>query len=91
MSLDVTKIDEAALARWLEQNLEGFKGPLTATKFGDGQSNPTYGIEAASGAYVLRRKRPGMLLKSALAVDREFSVQRALAGSGVPVPKMFVV
>ncbi|MFO1115629.1 MAG: phosphotransferase [Beijerinckiaceae bacterium] len=91
MSLDVTKIDEAALARWLESNLEGFRGPLTATKFGDGQSNPTYGIAAASGAYVLRRKPPGVLLKSAHAVDREFRVQRALAGSGVPVAQMYVL
>ena len=88
MSLDVKSLDEAALARWLEKNLDGFRGPLTARKFGDGQSNPTYGIEAASGAYVLRRKPPGVLLKSAHAVDREFRVQQALAGSGVPVPKM---
>ena len=91
MSLDVKTIDEAALAAWLEQNLDGFKGPLEAKKFGDGQSNPTYLIEAASGAYVLRRKPPGVLLKSAHAVDREFRVQKALAGSGVPVAKMFVL
>jgi aminoglycoside phosphotransferase (APT) family kinase protein len=91
VSLDVKTIDEAALASWLEQNLPGFKGPLKAKKFGDGQSNPTYLIEAASGAYVLRRKPPGVLLKSAHAVDREFRVQKALAGSGVPVAKMFIL
>jgi aminoglycoside phosphotransferase (APT) family kinase protein len=91
VSLDVKTIDEAALARWLEQNLPGFRGPLTAKKFGDGQSNPTYLIEAASGAYVLRRKPPGVLLKSAHAVDREFRVQKALAGSGVPVAQMYVL
>jgi len=91
MSLDVKTIDEAALARWLEQNLPGFKGPLKSKKFGDGQSNPTYLIEAASGAYVLRRKPPGVLLKSAHAVDREFRVQKALAGSGVPVANMHVL
>ena len=91
MSLDVRTLDEAALARWLEANLPGFKGPLTGKKFGDGQSNPTFGIEAASGSYVLRRKPPGVLLKSAHAVDREFRVQKALAGSKVPVAKMHVL
>ena len=91
MSIDVKSIDEAALARWLEQNLAGFRGPLKAKKFGDGQSNPTYLIEAASGAYVLRRKPPGVLLKSAHAVDREFRVQRALAGTQVPVARMDVL
>lgn len=91
MSLDVKTLDEARLASWLEKNLDGFKGPLKATKFGDGQSNPTFLIEAASGAYVLRRKPPGVLLKSAHAVDREFRVQRALAGSGVPVARMFLL
>lgn len=91
LSLDVKTIDEAALAAWLEKNLAGFEGPLKARKFGDGQSNPTYLIEAASGAYVLRRKPPGVLLKSAHAVDREFRVQKALAGSGVPVADMYVL
>ncbi|MFV0280114.1 MAG: phosphotransferase [Rhodoblastus sp.] len=91
MSLDVTSLDDTRLTPWLEKNLDGFKGPLKAKKFGDGQSNPTFLIEAASGAYVLRRKPPGVLLKSAHAVDREFRVQKALAGTGVPVAKMFVL
>ena len=37
---------------------------------------------------MLRRKPPGILLKSAHAVDREFRVQKALAGTDVPVAKM---
>lgn len=89
--LDVTALDETALARWLEAHLPGFRGPLKSKKFGDGQSNPTFLIEAASGAYVLRRKPPGLLLKSAHAVDREFRVQKALAGSGVPVARMDIL
>ena len=91
MSLDVKTLDEARLATWLEKNLKGFRGPLKATKFGDGQSNPTFLIEAASGAYVLRRKPPGVLLKSAHAVDREFRVQKALAVTGVPVANMYLL
>ncbi|MFP4519278.1 MAG: phosphotransferase [Oceanicaulis sp.] len=85
---DALKFDEAALKAWLEQNVEGFEGPLTIEQFKGGQSNPTYKLEAKSGRYVLRRKPPGKLLPSAHAVDREFKVMRALGGEGFPVPKM---
>ena len=66
----------------------GFRGPITVEKFATGQSNPTFKLTTASGAYVLRRKPLGQLLKSAHAVDREFRVQRALAGTDVPVARM---
>jgi aminoglycoside phosphotransferase (APT) family kinase protein len=75
------------LADYLDSHVEGFRGPLTATKFKGGQSNPTYLIEAASGRYVLRRKPPGALLASAHAVDREFRVISALHGGPVPVAR----
>ena len=38
----------------------------------------------AIARYVLRRKPPGKLLPSAHAVDREYRVMAALAGTGVP-------
>jgi aminoglycoside phosphotransferase (APT) family kinase protein len=76
-----------SLATYLEAQVEGFRGPLTATKFKGGQSNPTYRIDAASGTYVLRRKPPGALLPSAHAVDREFRVLQALHGSAAPVAR----
>ena len=79
--------DESVLAEYLTANVEGFSGPLSAKKFSDGQSNPTFLIEAASGKYVLRRKPPGELLKSAHAVDREFKVMSALRDTDVPVAK----
>lgn len=84
-------LDTDALCAYLETSIDGFSGPLTAEKFPGGQSNPTYRIDAASGAYVLRRKPPGKLLKSAHAVDREFRVMSALAGSKVPVPTMRIL
>lgn len=84
-------LDTDKLCEYLEANIDGFKGPLTAEKFAGGQSNPTYLIEAASGRYVLRRKPPGNLLKSAHAVDREFRVMSALADTPVPVPAMRVL
>lgn len=77
------------LAAYLEQRVAGFRGPLSAQKFAGGQSNPTFMITAASGKYVLRRKPPGVLLKSAHAVDREFRVISALAESDVPVAKVY--
>ena len=77
-------LDEAALAAALDAAIPGFRGPVTATKFKGGQSNPTYRLDAESGTYVLRRKPPGTLLASAHAVDREFRVLSALQGH-VPV------
>jgi len=85
----VDALDELALASYLEANVEGFKGPLSATKFAGGQSNPTFKIDAESGSYVLRRQPPGKLLKSAHAVDREYRVIQALRNSDVPVPRVF--
>jgi len=73
------------LARCLQEQVPGFRGPVVATKFKGGQSNPTYLVEAASGKYVLRRKPSGTLLPSAHAVDREYRVLSALHGGPVPV------
>ena len=73
----------------LEAGVAGFSGLKEIEKFNTGQSNPTYLLTAESGKYVLRAKPPGMLLKSAHQVDREFRVMKALKGSGVPVPEMF--
>lgn len=84
-------LDTDAVARWARDHLPGFDGSLSATKFVGGQSNPTYRLQTPSSAYVLRRKPPGVLLKSAHAVDREFRVQRALAGTDVPVAQMYAL
>lgn len=89
--MDATKLDTEAVATWLTGNMPGFEGPLEAEKFAGGQSNPTFALTSPSGRYVLRRKPPGVLLKSAHAVDREFRVQKALAGSDVPVAGMHVL
>jgi aminoglycoside phosphotransferase (APT) family kinase protein len=90
MSLAMTDpfaLPESALADYLGKTVRGFAGPLRASKFKGGQSNPTYLIEADSGNYVLRRKPPGELLASAHAVDREFRVLSALIDTAVPVAR----
>ncbi len=76
---------EGRLEAWLCEHVEGFRGPARAEKFPGGQSNPTYRLDAESGSYVLRRKPPGKLLKSAHAVDREYRVISALMDTDVPV------
>ena len=85
----VDQLDELLLADYLTQHLMGFKGPVTATKFAGGQSNPTFKLETANQSYVLRRQPPGKLLKSAHAVDREYKVLAALENSSVPVAKVY--
>lgn len=84
---DPLPLPEETLAAYLEAQVAGFRGPLRATKFKGGQSNPTYLLETAHGRHVLRRKPPGRLLPSAHAVDREFRVLSALHGSAVPVAR----
>ena len=81
-------IDATALATWLRANVDAGIGKLVVEQYQGGQSNPTYRITAGNGRYVLRRKPPGKLLPSAHAVDREFRVMSALAGTGVPVARM---
>lgn len=78
-------LNQARLNSYLEHHVDGFRGLGKAEKFPGGQSNPTWLLNAASGRYVLRSKPPGLLLKSAHAVDREFRVISALADTGVPV------
>lgn len=83
------RLDEAALAEWMAGNVDGFAGPVTLSKFKGGQSNPTYRVDTAGAAYVLRRQPFGDLLPSAHAVDREFKVTSALFAQGFPVPRPF--
>ena len=85
--------DVGALQRYLEQQLPGFAGPLSIEQFKGGQSNPTFKLVTPQASYVMRSK-PGpvaKLLPSAHAIEREFRVMGALAGSGVPVPKMLLL
>jgi aminoglycoside phosphotransferase (APT) family kinase protein len=67
--------------------VSGYRGPGALTKFGFGQSNPTYLLSAGGGQYVLRRKPFGHLLPRAHAVEREYRVLKALQNSKVPVPQ----
>jgi aminoglycoside phosphotransferase (APT) family kinase protein len=85
--------DTQALTSWLQQHLPGFAGPLSVEMFKGGQSNPTYKLITPGASYVMRSK-PGpvaKLLPSAHAIEREFAVMSGLAGTDVPVPRMYAL
>ncbi len=62
-------------------------GTMTLDRIGGGQSNPTYALRIGSRDLVLRKQPSGPILRGAHAVDREFRVLGALAGTSVPVPQ----
>ncbi|MFS0735932.1 phosphotransferase [Sphingomonas sp. 1P06PA] len=82
------RFDEAALDRWMQDNVEGYAGPLVVEQFKGGQSNPTYKLVTPGRSYVLRRKPPGKLLKGAHAVEREAKVLTGLARADFPVARV---
>ena len=78
------------LQAWLQDRLEGFGGVMEIDRLHGGRSNPGWRLRTAQRDCVLRA-RPGPranLLPSAHAIEREFRVQQALAGSAVPVAAM---
>ena len=88
---DQHAFDTARLTDWMRSHIAGFAGPIAVSQFAGGQSNPTFLVQSAQRRYVLRRKPPGKLLPSAHAVDREYRVLTALAGSEVPVAKTYAL
>jgi aminoglycoside phosphotransferase (APT) family kinase protein len=82
------RFNVGALESWMADKVSGFRGPIRVSQFKGGQSNPTYRIDSAGGAYVLRRKPPGQLLPGAHAVEREYRVLAALGRQNFPVPRV---
>jgi aminoglycoside phosphotransferase (APT) family kinase protein len=83
------RFDEGNLLAWMEVNVADFSGPLSVEQFKGGQSNPTFRLVTPNKSYVLRKKPPGELAKSAHAVDREHRVITALYGIAFPVARSF--
>ena len=69
----IHSLDNQKLSKFLKSNLPEIGELKEISKFGTGQSNPTYLLNMTNGKYVLRKKPPGKLLPSAHAVDREYS------------------
>ncbi len=87
------EFDAARLDAYLRAALpDRAAGPMTLERISGGQSNPTFFLSYpdAGTRLVLRKKPPGPLLPSAHAVDREYRILKALAGSAVPVPPVLL-
>jgi aminoglycoside phosphotransferase (APT) family kinase protein len=85
------RFDEAALTTYLESRIPEFRGECVVRQFQGGFSNPTFHLQTADRAFVLRKKPPGQLLPSAHAVDREYKVLAALQKTDVPVPRVYLL
>lgn len=81
--------DTGRLEAWMRDAVPGFAGPIAVEQFKGGQSNPTYKIVSPDRCYVMRRKPPGVLLKGAHAVEREYRVIHALGAAGFPVARAY--
>src|SRR5512142_1426052 len=83
-------VDARAVEDYLRARLPGAGGAFALAPLSGGQSNPTFRVTFGERAYVLRKQPEGALLPSAHAVDREYRVLTALAGSNVPVPRTYL-
>lgn len=77
------------LEQWMARHIDDHEGPVAVERFAGGQSNPTFRLGTPRRDYVLRRKPPGTLLRSAHAIEREYTVMSALGPHGFPVPRTF--
>ncbi|MFP6807592.1 MAG: phosphotransferase [Pseudomonadales bacterium] len=82
------RFDEEKLRGYLQEHLDHDFEQMDILQFEGGQSNPTFQLNCAESCFVLRKKPPGKLLKSAHQVEREFRVMEALGPTTVPVPDM---
>lgn len=82
--------DTVRLADYLAGHIDLPGAGLDLDAIGHGHSNPTFALRSGTQPlpYVLRKQPPGDLPKSAHAIDREYRIMKALAGTAVPVPDM---
>ncbi|MDF0599597.1 phosphotransferase family protein [Psychromarinibacter sp. C21-152] len=79
-------LDLDALRGWLARRSPG-ESLRRAEPIAGGQSNPTWKLVTDRRRLALRKKPEGPILKGAHAIEREFRVLQALAGTEVPVPE----
>jgi len=81
--------DPAAVGPWLADRLGDARwSACTLHPIGAGRSNLTYRVDSPAGAVVLRRPPVGEVAATAHDMGREQRVIGALAGTGVPVPRV---
>jgi aminoglycoside phosphotransferase (APT) family kinase protein len=83
--------DAEALASWLRTRIEGLEGAPELLQFGRGYSNLTYLVRFGEGdgarEIVVRRSPPGVNIKSAHDMGREFRILSALAPHWSKAPR----
>jgi aminoglycoside phosphotransferase (APT) family kinase protein len=84
--MSASEFDSNVLDRFVRGAVPQATGTMRLERIAGGQSNPTFFVTYDDCGLVLRKQPPGELLPSAHAVDREYRVISALAGSAVPVP-----
>lgn len=83
-------VDLETLREWFAREVDGASGaPLHAELISGGRSNLTYVVGDGTNEWVLRRPPLGHVLPTAHDMAREYTVIRALAGTGVPVPQAY--
>ncbi|MBI2170213.1 MAG: phosphotransferase family protein [Actinobacteria bacterium] len=84
-------LDLEVLRGWFAAHVDGAdgSGPLRAEMISGGRSNLTYGVGNGIREWVLRRPPLGHVLPTAHDMGREYRVMTALAGTDVPVPRMY--
>jgi aminoglycoside phosphotransferase (APT) family kinase protein len=79
--------DAAALGSWLASRVPGLQGEPELLQFGRGFSNLTYLVRFGDRELVVRRAPPGVNIKSAHDMGREFRILSALAESWPKAPR----
>src|SRR5258708_39907382 len=79
--------DVDALAAWLRGQGQVLEGAPELLQFGRGYSNLTSLVRFGSRELVVRRAPPGVSIKSAHDMGREFRILRALAPSWAKAPR----
>ncbi|MEO8608632.1 MAG: phosphotransferase family protein [Chloroflexota bacterium] len=82
--------DEAHLAHYLQDKLEGATTPLTVKQFGGGAANLTYLLDYGTHEYVLRRPPLGPVAPSSHDMAREYRVLSVLYQAFSLAPRAFV-
>ena len=84
-------VDEAALARYLQDHLPDGVGEVTVTRHQAGHSNETFFVRCGPRDLVLRRPPLGAFLPTAHDVRREYRVLSALSATVARVPKTLLM
>ena len=89
-SEEIPGLDLAVFRRWYDGERPGeIAGDLQARLIAGGKSNLTYEVTDGASWWIVRRPPLGHVQATAHDMGREFTAMSALAGTDVPVPRMF--